>query len=212
MQSPLRFLAMGDSLTAGYYQSGLNHHPYSINLIKLFSSSNIPLIVDQQGISGERVVISMARRLENLLVKSNYDWVIILGGTNDLGYGVSAQHIFNEGLKLMYDMVLNNKNKKTKLAVMTVIENGYCTPEDIHDQPRQNLNKMIKNYVENYEDQNRICLIDLDKYIPYHSIKDINQRNIIWDDLIHLTPDGYDQMAYFIFQEIYKKIQNEFNF
>ena len=34
---------------------------------------------------------------------------------------------------------------------------------------------------------------------------------IIWDDLIHLTPEGYDQMANCIFQDIYNKIQHEFN-
>ncbi len=208
MVSPLRFLAIGDSLTAGFCNYGLTNHPYSINLIKLFSSSNIPLIVDQKGISGERVVSSMVKRLENLLIKSDYDWVIILGGTNDLADRKSPEQIFNEGLKLMYDTVLQHTNKKIKLAPMTVIENGYNSQGDIHDQQRQNLNKMIRNYVENYQEEERICLIDLDKYIPFYSIKDINQRNIIWDDPVHLTPDGYDQMANFIFQNIYKKIKN----
>jgi lysophospholipase L1-like esterase len=211
MQSPLRFLAIGDSLTAGFCDYGLTNHPYSKNLFNSFSSSKIAVIVDQKGISGEHVVPSMVKRLENILVKSDYDWVIILGGTNDLAYRKSGEQIFSEGLKLMYDMVLQHTNQKMKLAVMTIIENGYYPPEDIHDQQRQILNKMIKNYVENCKDQDRICLVDLDKYIPYHSIKDINQRNIIWDDFIHLTPNGYDQMAYFIFQEISKKIQNEFN-
>jgi lysophospholipase L1-like esterase len=206
MQSPLRFLAFGDSLTAGYANSGFINHPYSINLTNLFSSSNIPVIIDQQGISGDRVVPSMVKRLENLLKKSTYDWIIILGGTNDLGWGKSADQIFNEGLKLMYDMVLQRTNNKTKLVAMTVIERGFYSPQDVHDQQRQNLNKMISNYVENFPDQTRICLVDLDKLIPFHSIQDINQRNSIWDDMIHLTPAGYDQMAYFIFQEIYKKL------
>jgi lysophospholipase L1-like esterase len=150
----------------------------------------------------------MVKRLENLLIKSDYDWIIILGGTNDLANRKSAEEIFNEGLKLMYDMVIQHKNKKIKLAPMTVIENGCYLQGDIHDQQRQYLNKMIRNYVENYQEQQRICLIDLDKYIPFYSIEDINQRNIIWDDLVHLTPHGYDQMANFIFQDIYKKIKN----
>jgi lysophospholipase L1-like esterase len=209
MQSLLRILAIGDSLTAGYCNYGSINHPYSINLTNLFSSSNIPVIIDQRGISGERVVPSMVKRLENFLIKSDYDWIIILGGTNDLGSGRSAEQIFNEGLKLMYDMVLQRTNNKTKLVAMTVIENGYYSPEHVQDKNRQNLNTMIKNYVENYPDQNRICLVDLDKSIPFHSIKDIDQRNSIWNDLIHLQPAGYDQMANFIFQEIYKKIQTE---
>jgi lysophospholipase L1-like esterase len=206
MVSPVRVLAIGDSLTAGYYNFGLSNHPYSINLIKLFSSSNIPLIVDQRGISGEHVVPSMVKRLEKLLIQSNYDWIIILGGTNDLGYRKSAEHIFNQGLKLMYDMVLQHGNKNTRLIPMTVIENGYYSPDNLQDRERQNLNKIIQNYIENSDEKQRICLVDLDKYIPYHSIQDDNQRKIIWDDLIHLKPYGYDLMANFIFQEISKRM------
>jgi lysophospholipase L1-like esterase len=151
----------------------------------------------------------MVSRLENFLKQSTYDWVIILGGTNDLGYGGSADQIFNQGLKLMYDMVLQNTNNKTKLVAMTVIERGCISPEHVDDQQRQILNKMISNYVENYPDQNRICLVDLDKLIPFHSMTNIAQRDSIWDDMIHFTPAGYDHMASFIFQEIYKKLQKD---
>ncbi|CAF4537284.1 unnamed protein product, partial [Rotaria socialis] len=111
-----------------------------------------------------------------------------------------------QGLKVMYDMVLQRTNQDTKLSVMTVIENGYYSPDSNYDQQRQILNEMIRNYAENHHDQNRICLVDLDKNIKYHSIEDVNQRNIIWDDFVHLTADGYDQMAKIIFQEIYKNI------
>ncbi|CAF3758859.1 unnamed protein product, partial [Adineta steineri] len=193
----------------GYSDYGTSFHPYSIQLTNLFSSLNIPITVDQHGVSGEHVVPSMVKRLEKLLSnkdKSYYDWIIILGGTNDLGYNKKADKIFNEGLKLMYNMVLENTNQNTKLAVMTVIENAHYSPEHRQDKERQTLNTMIRNFAETYEDKTRICLIDLDKNIPYHSIKDINQRNAIWDDLVHLKAAGYDQMGKIIFEEIYKKI------
>ena len=209
MQSPLRILALGDSLTAGYARFGLVHHPYSVKLHSLFSASNIPVIIDQRGVSGERVVPSMVRRLENFLKQSTYDWVIILGGTNDLGWGGNADQIFNQGLKLMYDMVLQSTNNKTKLAAMTVFERSRISPSSADDQERQMLNKMISNYVANYPDQSRICLIDLDKLIPYHSMTDTDQRDSIWDDGLHLTPAGYDQMGSFIYQEIYQKLQKD---
>ncbi len=45
--------------------------------------------------------------------------------------------------------------------------------------------------MKNYDDQDKKCLIDLDRAIPYHSIKDI------------------DQMANIIFQEIYKNINQQ---
>ena len=104
----MRILAIGDSLTAGYYNHGLSHHPYSLRLLQLISSLDIAVTIDQKGVSGERVVPSMVRRLESLLAEQNspYDWMMILGGTNDLATSRPAEQIFNEGLKLMYDMVL----------------------------------------------------------------------------------------------------------
>ncbi|CAF2909374.1 unnamed protein product [Rotaria sp. Silwood2] len=211
MQSSLRFLALGDSLTAGFYNYGLSYHPYAIELLNLFSSVNMPIIVDQKGIPGECVVPSMINRIENLFRENSphYDWIIVLGGTNDLAYKQSAENIFNQGLKLIYDMILQRKTLNTKLSVMTIMENGFYTPESIYDKQRQILNDMIRNYVKNYHDQSRICLIDIDKYINYHSIKDIKQRDIIWDDFVHLTPDGYDLMAKIIFQEIFNKINQQ---
>ncbi|CAM4934440.1 unnamed protein product [Rotaria socialis] len=84
MQSSLRFLAIGDSLTAGFCNYGLSNHPYAINLFKLFSLSNISIIIDQKGVSGEYVVPSMVKRLENLVFNEHsphYNWIILLGGT-----------------------------------------------------------------------------------------------------------------------------------
>ena len=55
-------------------------------------------------------------------------------------------------------------------------------------------------------DQNRVCLVDLDKGIPYHAIKDRNDSQKMWDDVIHLTPAGYDHMATLIFDAIKNKL------
>ncbi len=158
--------------------------------------------------SGERVVPTIVQRLETLLFKTkhrHYDWIIILGGTNDVGCGSSAETMFNEGLKPMYDMVMNYRERKTKLIVMTIIENGYFSPEDDRDKDRQQLNEMIRHYVVSSKDQERVYLVDLDKAIRYHNINDLNEREIIWDDKIHLKPDGYDRMALLIFETIKNK-------
>ncbi|CAF3964048.1 unnamed protein product [Rotaria sordida] len=47
--------------------------------------------------------------------------------------------------------------------------------DSAYDKQRKNLNDMIRNYVKNYHDQNRICLIDIDKHINYHSMNDIQE-------------------------------------
>jgi len=88
---------------------------------------------------------------------------------------------------------------------MTIMENGYFSPEDIRDKDRQQLNEMIRHYVISSKEQERVYLVDLDKDIPYHNINDLNEREIIWDDMIHLKPDGYDRMALLIYQIIKNK-------
>ena len=199
----MRILAIGDSLTAGYYNHGLSHHPYSLRLLQLISSLDIAVTIDQKGISGERVVPSMVRRLESLLTEQNssYDWVMVLGGTNDLATSRPAEQIFNEGLKLMYDMVLR-RDSDVQLVVMTVIENGLYSPTHRHDRQRQEVNELIRNYANNP----RVHLVDLAKEIRFHHVDDFQQRDATWDDGVHFKAAGYDRMADLIFQAIQPRL------
>jgi lysophospholipase L1-like esterase len=206
-QKPLRILTIGDSLTEGYYNGGRAYHPYATHLTHLFELANIPVKIDQKGISGERVLPSMVNRLRNLLKKDIlYDWIIILGGTNDLWDGPSAENIFKEGLEPMYQMCLNHPHGKINLAAMTVIENGYNVLNDDDDKRRQTLNTMIRDYIVNTHDQDRVCLVDLDNGIPYYSVSGDEERKRIWDDPVHLTPVGYDRMAMLVFDAIKSKL------
>ncbi|CAF3774974.1 unnamed protein product [Rotaria sordida] len=106
----------------------------------------------------------------------------------------------------MYEMCLNHTSAKIKLAVMTVIENTHYSPTDDEDKNRQALNKMIRDYVTEANDQNRVCLVDLDKGIPYHAVKDRKESQQMWNDVIHLTPAGCDRMATLIFDAIKNRI------
>lgn len=209
-RQPLRLLAVGDSLTAGYYHFGSGYHPYAEHLSELFESAQVPVIIDEKGVSGERAASTMVRRLETLLEskESFYDWILILGGTNDIGYHVSAANIFEQGLKSMYEMVLNRTSSNTKLVTMTILQIGSYPQGHNIDKKREVFNEMIRDYVRNHNAQERVYLVDLDKAIQYHSMKDTNERDLIWDDGVHLTPAGYDQMAVEIFEVIRKNLSS----
>jgi lysophospholipase L1-like esterase len=203
-QQPLRILALGDSLTAGFY--GGAYYPYAIPLAALFKSAKISAKIDQLGVCGEHVVPTMVNRLRSILeTNTSYDWIIILGGTNDLGSEVLAEKIFKEGLEPMYEMCLNHAKAKIKLAAMTVIEISSHPPTGNKDKNRQALNTMIRNYVAKTNKRHRICLVDLDKGIPYHRVINDEERKRIWDDGIHLKPAGYDRMAKLVFDAIKSK-------
>lgn len=91
----LHVLCFGDSLTAGYTKYGTEHHPYADtlrpNLKYLLSTKKVDVEVD--GLSGDLVQGRTAQFLRRIEAKCpvderrQYDWIIIMGGTNDLGWG-----------------------------------------------------------------------------------------------------------------------------
>ena len=103
----LRILCFGDSLTAGYTHFGVEHYPYSdyleTMLLKLLPSTKIT--IDNAGLSADRVKAGLfLRRIEGKCAKAAanpYDWVIILGGTNDLGWNEPPEEIY-EALSMLF--------------------------------------------------------------------------------------------------------------
>lgn len=101
----IRILCFGDSLTAGYSGYGYFHYPYAKQIqakLKEHMLEKKP-IVDVAGRSGDRVVDGLfLKRMKGMCAKAEhqpYDWIIVLGGTNDLGMGERADDIF-EALSL----------------------------------------------------------------------------------------------------------------
>ena len=98
----LRILCFGDSLTAGYTNSGYSHYPYADNLrVNLQHKLSTPDIeVEVAGFSGDQVRGLYLTRIKAkcpVTKERRYDWVIVMGGTNDLAWGERPEKIY-EGL------------------------------------------------------------------------------------------------------------------
>ena len=90
---------------------GLEWHPYadhlgtSLRSLLLTSDIDIDIDIDVRGLSGDEVVDGQylsrikacCQSPDNAAAKPKYDWIIIMGGTNDLSWGKQPDEIF-EGL------------------------------------------------------------------------------------------------------------------
>ncbi|KAH6691704.1 SGNH hydrolase-type esterase domain-containing protein [Plectosphaerella plurivora] len=187
-KKPFRVLCFGDSLTSGYYGMGTGCRPYSITFEEKLSSAfpDRDVKVVENGMPGDVVSFkAFNQRLEEELRRAAapYDWVIILGGTNDLAYGVATETIC-DALDESYITALKGDRKVLALT----IPETHGTKAALKAK-RAEINDFIMRY-----DSPNFYAFDLHAAIPYAALSDERRRQY-WDDGVHLTSDGYDWMG-----------------
>eukprot|EP00029_Vermamoeba_vermiformis_P014201 TRINITY_DN9325_c0_g1_i1.p1 TRINITY_DN9325_c0_g1~~TRINITY_DN9325_c0_g1_i1.p1 ORF type:complete len:258 (+),score=35.33 TRINITY_DN9325_c0_g1_i1:55-828(+) len=190
----LRILCFGDSLTWGFIGPyGLEQHPYANKLAELIKNDfpEQPSIeVIAKGVSGERTQ-KMAARLEEELEKdSDYDAMILLGGTNDVGDKMPEQTVNN--LKNMQSTAAKHKID----FFVGTLPPAKADEVDWVLEVKTQINNGIKTLVLESH------LNDFATEIPMHALSE-EERKKIWSDQLHLTEEGYDLMA----EIIYKKLK-----
>ncbi|WQF77711.1 Putative SGNH hydrolase-type esterase domain, SGNH hydrolase superfamily [Colletotrichum destructivum] len=182
----IRIFCFGDSLTAGYSAYGAVYHPYSITLAKKLSRdlSNTRVVATDNGMPGDLVSQgAFEKRFESEMSQNTYDWVIVLGGTNDLAYSVPPERIF-DSLRRVYDSAVA---KGSKVLALTVPERAA------KNEGLETLRRQLNNAILSYQSPNYHAF-DLNSRIPYHSLTE-RERKRYWDDGLHLTAAGYDWMG-----------------
>ena len=113
----LRILCFGDSLTAGYTMCGYEHYPYAdhlrAGLEHMLSSSHVD--VEVAGLSGDQVRGQYLNRIRAkcpITKGRRYDWVIVMGGTNDLGWGQHPEAIYEGLSKSLRHRSRNNNSQR----------------------------------------------------------------------------------------------------
>ncbi|KAH1271686.1 hypothetical protein KXW91_006008 [Aspergillus fumigatus] len=184
MDKELSILCFGASLTAGYYHFGCEYHPYALRLKEKLQAAfpTTKFTVDEDGLPGD-LVIKPGRFLPRIKEKfdgSNYDWVIVLGGTNDLGRGYPASKIY-PALQEVWEVALDNG---AFVLALTIPE---CSAASTTlDQRRNEVNLSILSHKAQ-----GFYAFDLHGKVPYHNATE-EFRKRIWDDGLHFTAEGYD--------------------
>ena len=200
-------LCFGDSLTAGSMTNSPKHHPYSTTLqerfdIQTYKRSGAILIfeVHNAGIPGERAVDQMLPRLNQILrnTKTKYSWVIILGGTNDLGKyrDSSAMGDYTTIFHALVELH-NMTHKYGARSVAVTIPDRECIGAGTCyylKKTQYKVNELLRGFVT--LNKERVILADLASLIT------LPRDKTLWSDFVHFTPTGYDKMAHIIFSSM----------
>jgi len=183
MEKPIRAIAFGDSLTVGY-QSPTSKHPEGLStpyadFLKERVGDKIEILV--KGISGE-LTGEMVMRLQRDVIAHRPDYAVLLGGTNDLGWGAPPQEVMRN-LTILYERSKAAGIQPIPVTVPSILGFDALIP------PRKLLNQMIKEYAQRH----RLPCVDLFTATADPATGELLQRYS--NDGLHLTTEGYQLLA-----------------
>ncbi len=191
-----KILGFGDSLTAGTpgYEPGYGgdvRSQYGFWILESARKEGITTIqFHNQGVPGE-LAVQMRPRLRKLIEREKYDFAIILGGTNDLGWGYDPSNVF-EALQNLY---LDCLQADVRVIPCTIPPIGF---RDLKHQKKQwKLNEMILGPETGIND----CY-PCDIYRELADSEGILLPKFDSGDGLHLSVEGYRKIGEFAWLDI----------
>ncbi len=190
----ITILGFGDSLTSGYpgydpdYLSGNIRSQYGFWLIEYAKKEYVNnLIFQNRGIPGE-LATQMYPRLGQILSQQQYNIVIILGGSNDIGWGVPINKIY-KSLERMWRLALTKNSKVVACTVPPIADHFMDIQKKQHE-----LNEMIINGIISDD------MIVVDLFTDLSSDDGLLKNEYDVGDGLHLSVEGYRKMGESIWQ------------
>ena len=201
-KSPL-VVCFGDSLTAGFQSpSGDNlvgvETPYGVFLQEMIGPS---MRVAISGICGE-LTGEMVMRFRHDVISRRPTHVIILGGTNDLGWNGQTQDIMRNLVK-MYEQARADRIIPVPVTVPSIRVEGAEANQEAelllseHLAHRRQLNALILQYA----DLHQVPRIDL--FAATAEPKTQQLAAEYSNDGLHLTTAGYRKFAQLIYERVF---------
>ncbi|KXZ41702.1 hypothetical protein GPECTOR_313g4 [Gonium pectorale] len=151
----------------------------------------------------------MDKRLPELLKVAEskdvrFNWVLLMGGVNDLRRGDGNATRLFEGLQSLYAACHAHG---ARVLAMTVLQSGW-TPRALpaeREPARQRLNELIRGAAKQHSDY--ITLLDTDKLLPLPANPAADPAAaLLWDDGLHLSPAGYNRLGELVFTALRDKL------
>lgn len=198
-------ICFGDSLTAGYQSPSPANPagratPYGHMLEKLIGPR---AHVEISGICGE-LTGEMVMRFRSDVLGRSPRYVVILGGTNDLGYEASPQEIIRNLLK-MYETARADGITPIPVTVPSIrvpdeVSAGAVSWLHQHIAKRQALNELILEYAR---------LKQLQSLDLFDATADPESRQLAArysNDGLHLTTEGYQLCATLLYEHVFRTV------
>ncbi|MEE8570233.1 hypothetical protein DRO66_05170 [Candidatus Bathyarchaeota archaeon] len=200
MPRTITFVAFGDSLTVGFIPSRIVTQPYSRFLKEITDDFLLHSIRPHtfktrfinRGLNGD-LTSGMLLRFNKDVIALKPNYVIILGGTNDMGWGLPVDEIFS-CLKTMYEKAVDNNVEPIVCTVPSLL--GW----DEGIQPRLTLNHLLLHFCH---EKNTLC-VDLFEATCDSATKRL--RSEYSSDGLHFNALGYRKIAETIFKEAVRRI------
>ena len=196
-------MAFGDSLTVGYHSATLGEEWPEPTPYTGFLETSTRQMLSQRGAPGIRVEFlnrgivgevtgEMLDRFERDVLEQRPAAVIILGGSNDLGWGIEVQ-VVADNLSSMAEDALSAGIQPVACTVPSVLGFDEGIP------PRRILNGLIKKHSA---ERDMIC-VDI---FSSTSDSEGRLRQDYSDDGLHMSALGYEAMAQAIFTDAVRKM------
>ncbi|MGH7216762.1 MAG: SGNH/GDSL hydrolase family protein [Nitrospiraceae bacterium] len=196
-------VCFGDSLTAGF-QSPTFDNPQGIETPygRFLQELTGPAVrVSVSGICGE-LTGEMVMRFRSAVLAHQPTHVVILGGTNDLGWNAVPADIMRNLLK-MYELAAAAGITTVPVTVPSIRMGGDLRGEEdrrwfvTHLDPRRRLNNLILRYAES----KRVAAFDLFAATAEPETQQLAAEYS--NDGLHLTTAGYRLIAERLYQDVF---------
>src|SRR5688500_12264762 len=197
----ISIVCFGDSLTAGYQSPTYDVPTVQETAYGSFLQARLgtQATVITSGVCGE-LTGDMVLRFRRDVLAHSPDYVVILGGTNDLGWHVALAEILNH-LVRMYELALGAGIQPVALTVPSIRMEGDPAAEQWLQElvtQRQHLNRLITEYCV----KNRIACCDL--FTATADPRTLLLAGSYSNDGLHLTTEGYRTMADLLYGQVFQ--------
>ena len=188
-------LCLGDSLTAGTpgYDPSFGGNPkyqYGYWMAERAKSIGFGEIrFDNHGIPGD-LASSMRSRLRRALENCDYDAVVLLAGSNDLGWGNSPATVY-QSLLLLWEEVLASDKPLIRCTIPPI---GSVYPPI--QKAQLELNKMI---IEYYPESGITACVNL--FAGLSTTEGLLESRYDSGDGLHLSVDGYREVGVLVWDQ-----------